>query len=79
MSDLDDLAEVVLPGGPGVASQPESSSSNAKKVKAAREEAKSMHGFTHLTGCRKATIKLTEIGPRLTLKLIKVSTTDSYI
>lgn len=31
------------------------------------------HGLRHLGAAKRATIRLTEIGPRLTLKLIKVS------
>ncbi|VDD81181.1 unnamed protein product [Mesocestoides corti] len=73
MSDLDDMAEVDLPvGSANENDNGESLPKTSKKSKEALAEAKAAHGFTHLTGCRKATIRLTEIGPRLTLKLIKI-------
>lgn len=72
LSDLDEIVEVELPGGSGVKAASAEPAPSSTKVKEARAEAKAIHGFTHLTTCRKAAIKLTEIGPRLTLSLIKV-------
>ncbi|VDL98839.1 unnamed protein product [Schistocephalus solidus] len=75
MSDVDDIAEVELPGsgGGGGATNAEALENVQKtkpssKRKQALADAKASHGFTHLAACRKATIRLTEIGPRLTLK-----------
>ncbi|VDN09148.1 unnamed protein product [Dibothriocephalus latus] len=79
MSDVDDIAEVELPGGgagnnsaSAVALENVQKTKASSKRKQALADAKASHGFTHLATCRKATIRLTEIGPRLTLKLIKI-------
>ncbi|BHF81707.1 hypothetical protein SprV_0802484000 [Sparganum proliferum] len=86
MSDVDDIAEVELPGGGGgggggggaTSTSTDAPLENVQKTKSSSKrkqalaDAKATHGFTHLTTCRKATIRLTEIGPRLTLKLIKI-------
>lgn len=83
-SELEDMAEVDLPGQssavPAVftdnAEKPKNPSTSgqvkAKDLKEAHARAKAAHGYTHLSGCRKASVRLTEIGPRLTLQLIKV-------
>ncbi|KAL5104351.1 hypothetical protein TcWFU_009013 [Taenia crassiceps] len=79
-SELEDMAEVTLPGQPATAdgcaeaaTNPSLSGPiNTKGIKEARSQAKATHGFTHLSGCRKACVRLTEIGPRLTLQLIKI-------
>lgn len=80
-SEVEDMAEVQLPGqamekdgeeagGEGVSSKPQLKS---KDIKEAWAQAKATHGFIHLSGCRRACVRLTEIGPRLTLQLIKAS------
>ncbi|VDK42754.1 unnamed protein product [Taenia asiatica] len=79
-SELEDMAEVTLPGQSTAADEGAEEAKNpsisgpisAKGIKEARAQAKSTHGFTHLSSCRKACIRLTEIGPRLTLQLIKI-------
>lgn len=80
-SELEDMAEVTLPGQPAATDENAeegknpsiSGSISSKAVKEARAQAKVTHGFTHLSGFRKACVRLTEIGPRLTLQLIKVT------
>lgn len=78
MSDLDELAEVELPGGDLPAASGDITAQDGKKASTTKKkevlaQAKAAHGFSHLSGCRKATIRLIEMGPRLTLQLIKVS------
>ncbi len=69
MSDVDDTAEVDLPGyGDGDTE----GVSNSKQLKAEKGAAQEAHGFSKLAGCKKAAVRLNEMGPRLTLKLIKV-------
>ncbi|VDL63865.1 unnamed protein product [Hymenolepis diminuta] len=85
-SELEDMVEVPLPGQPldledigqaegaceGEGIGKSSQLPKSKDIKEAKAQAKSTHGFTHLSGCRKACVRLTEIGPRLTLQLIKI-------
>ncbi|VDM32460.1 unnamed protein product [Hydatigera taeniaeformis] len=76
-SELEDMAEVTLPGqsvaaDEGAEKPSLSGKSSTKVIKEERAQAKATHGFTHLSGCRKACVRLTEIGPRLTLQLIKI-------
>lgn len=79
-SELEDMAEITLPGqsaAVGVSGEEAKKPSiggtiSSKEVKEARAQAKAAHGFTHLSGCHKACVRLTEIGPRLTLQLIKI-------
>ncbi|CDS41556.1 peter pan [Echinococcus multilocularis] len=79
-SELEDMAEITLPGQSaafGVSGEEAKKPSiggtiSSKDVKEARAQAKAAHGFAHLSGCHKACVRLTEIGPRLTLQLIKI-------
>ncbi|VDO05683.1 unnamed protein product [Rodentolepis nana] len=86
-SELEDMAEVPLPGQPmdieDVGQQIEGAGEEeglkkssqlpkSKDIKEAKAQAKATHGFSHLSGCRKACVRLTEIGPRLTFQLYKI-------
>ncbi|KAM7533238.1 hypothetical protein Aperf_G00000118925 [Anoplocephala perfoliata] len=77
-SEVEDIAEVQLPGqsmdegAGGGETSGKPSQLKSKDIKEAWAQAKATHGFTHLSGCRKACVRLTEIGPRLTLQLIKI-------